>query len=261
MVQTRGALEHVSGEMQSLTHFADRYGERGLNKRLTAKLGQLGLREDKSTLIERARLLSEEVHQESKPRTYEPFFNHILRATLRLLEQLEVYDPEVIAALLLHDTVEMHPHKVIEIASPETARPIGEEAARAIALSALSGYITPQTAGYVGEITAPLLEPGEDRIKAYASYTRSIFIHGQPGSWAAKTADFIDNATPPPHGEDPQKRHALDIKQLAVYPYHLEAVTHPDSLIPHERQESVRRLLLDAQNAAIAREEIRHNRL
>src|SRR4051794_19558803 len=107
------------------------YGEAGLRQRFAAEIADFAP-------VDRVRLadalaLAAQLHRDDR-RTREPYLNHPLRTTIRIMCYYQVRDVDVLVAALLHDAVEDHP---VELA----ATSIGEVATgdpTTAALAALS---------------------------------------------------------------------------------------------------------------------------
>lgn len=64
------------------------------------------------TKIADAYKLAQEIHAEDKRKDGKPYTVHLVEVALFLIEQLQILDPELITAGLLHDSVEDHPEKI-----------------------------------------------------------------------------------------------------------------------------------------------------
>ena len=101
------------------------YGEQGLRERFAAEIATLP-EPDRRRLADALELASR-LHAEDW-RQNEPYINHPLRVATRIMSHYGIRDPDVIAAALLHDTVEDHAAEL----SPEgtTAAAVGALTAR-----------------------------------------------------------------------------------------------------------------------------------
>src|SRR6201996_1514843 len=81
------------------------YGEIGLRERFAAEIAPLP-NPDRHRL-DAALQLASQLHREDW-RQNEPYINHPLRVATRIIAHYDIRDPDVIAAALLHDTVEDH---------------------------------------------------------------------------------------------------------------------------------------------------------
>ena len=92
-------------------------------------------------------------------RQREPYANHLLRVTIRILSHYRVTDPDVACAALLHDAVEDH---AADIA------PGG--GGRQAALAVLAGRFGDRTATLIAAVTNPEWEPGRDKHEQYREH-------------------------------------------------------------------------------------------
>jgi (p)ppGpp synthase/HD superfamily hydrolase len=100
-------------------------------------------------------------------RQREPYANHVLRVTIRILSHYRVADPDVACAAQLHDAVEDH------------AADIAPGGGRQAALAVLAGRFGARTAALVEAVTNPEWEPG----RAGGAYARGH----RPGTGASAT--------------------------------------------------------------------------
>ena len=89
----RASLREVTGEGST----------DALRQRLQADLERIELQDN--DLIQGSIELAIQLHDGQK-RTYESYINHVLRVAIRLIEQFGIRDPEILAAAILHDSVE-----------------------------------------------------------------------------------------------------------------------------------------------------------
>src|SRR5829696_5719670 len=104
------------------------YGEEGLRERFALEIADLpeASREQLSAVLDYASAL-----HEGQRRVREPYVNHLLRVTLRILCYYRVTDVEVLTAALLHDAVEDQPWRIT--GRPESDPPPTTEALLVIA--------------------------------------------------------------------------------------------------------------------------------
>jgi HD domain len=160
------------------------YGEAGLRLRFDLEIQRLP--EPARATLTDALALAEELHRDDR-RTREPYLNHLLRSAIRVLHYYRVEDVDVLAATLLHDSVEDH--------APEIAgRPAGDATEQDYddALAILARRFNPRVADLVSAVTNPLPEPGVDRRAQYhAHVAESLASH--PWARVIKMSDFTDN--------------------------------------------------------------------
>src|SRR5262245_15252768 len=92
------------------------YGEAGLRLRLHLEIQRLP--EAARPMLAEALALADELHRDDR-RTREPYLNHLLRSAIRVVHYYRVEDLDVLAATLLHDSVEDHAPEIV-------GRPAGE---------------------------------------------------------------------------------------------------------------------------------------
>lgn len=81
------------------------HGEAGLRERLAIEIAAFpAAHRDR---MERALNLASRLHAADR-RQREPYVNHLLRVTIRIISHYRVHDPDVACAALLHDAVEDH---------------------------------------------------------------------------------------------------------------------------------------------------------
>jgi len=153
------------------------HGEAGLRERLLMETGRFsaaGRGRVQDALALASRLHAGDVRQR------EPYANHLLRVTIRILSHYRVSDPDVACAALLHDAVEDHAAGIA---------PGGRDAALAV----LAGRFGDRTAALVAAVTNPQWEPGRDK---HVQYREHILASLQASPWARviKASDFTDNA-------------------------------------------------------------------
>src|ERR1700744_4544969 len=92
------------------------YGEDGLRERFAAEIAAFGAPERRR--LEDALALAAQLHAGDR-RQREPYVNHLLRVAIRIMSHYGVRDPDVVAAALLHDSVEDHAAEL----APDGTRP------------------------------------------------------------------------------------------------------------------------------------------
>ena len=101
----RGAAERRLLAQMPLHAVTSVHGQAGLGERLLMEIAQF-------PAAERARVgdalaLASRLHARDR-RQREPYMNHLLRVTVRIVSHYRVTDPDVACAALLHDAVEDH---------------------------------------------------------------------------------------------------------------------------------------------------------
>ena len=114
-------------------------------------------------------------------RQREPYSNHLLRVTIRILSHYRVTNPDVAYVALLHDAVEDH------------AVGLAPGGARQAALAVLVGRFGNRTAALVAAVTNPCWEPGRDEHERYSEHVLAG-LAASPWARVIKASDFTDNA-------------------------------------------------------------------
>lgn len=214
-----------------------------LESLLQAALLEAGLADNE--LIQKSIRLGLELHKDDE-RTYEPYVNHLLRVTTRLLE-FGITDPELIAAGMLHDSLEDHPGEISEVLQniheiPHSIIEMGR--------LALETYTTPLTATLVEGVSNPIVKTGENKMEVYIAHIQDLVKNSMPEVLVLKLADFIDNAIVPDGVEEPRKRHYLDRKQIGLYSLFIEALPRLNDMISPEKQAEIKTLLEEGYSEA-----------
>ena len=121
------------------------HGEAGLRERPLMEIAQFPAA-DRGRAAD-ALALASRLHA-ADWRQREPYANHLLRVTIRILSHYRVTDPDVACAALLHDAVE---DPASDIAPAQQA-----------ALTVLAGRFGGRAAAFAAAVTNPEWEPGRD---------------------------------------------------------------------------------------------------
>ncbi|WP_072804156.1 HD domain-containing protein [Rhodococcoides yunnanense] len=158
--------------------------------------------------------------------TPEPYINHPLRNTLRLI-RLSSRDPEALAATALHDTVEDQPERLVELLQGDRTAAPRDEARRL-----LSAYFEGTVSDTVWAVTNPPRPSGltiELKNAAYVEHVTAVIDN--PRVYLVKVSDFIDNAGSLSALADPVKRNRLREKYGPLVPIFQDAaLRHGDAL-------------------------------
>jgi (p)ppGpp synthase/HD superfamily hydrolase len=179
------------------------YGEQGLRDRLdieTTRISDPASREK----IGKALRLASRLHAEDQ-RQREPYVNHLLRVTLRIICHYDVGDTNVICAALLHDAVEDH------------ASDLAPSGGQAGALAVLRAYLGADTAALVEAVTNPAYQPGRDQDEQYRTHVAAS-LTASPRARIIKVSDFTDNGVGIIHTTGP-KAVKLARKYAPLVPY------------------------------------------
>jgi hypothetical protein len=194
------------------------YGEPGLRRRLDLELRRLP-DADRHAVAD-ALAWATDLHAGQR-RTREPYLNHVLRVTLRILCHYRVTDPEVLAAALLHDAVEDQPWAMAGLAVGAGPAP------REQAFTTLTVRRGPRVARLVGAVTNPPWEEGTDRNRQYREHLATA-LDGEPWARVLKLSDFTDNGVGIIHTIGPRTHH-LATKYSGALPLLRELLSRPDT--------------------------------
>ncbi|MDN5274543.1 MAG: metal dependent phosphohydrolase [Candidatus Saccharibacteria bacterium] len=232
-----------------------------LEQRLQDDLNEIGLIDNE--LVQNSIRLALSLHEGQK-RTYELYVNHVLRVTIRLIEQFGITDPDIIAAAVLHDSLEDKADKLIQHQSPETPIPVDPRIKRAMGHQALqqfaSSYGENDVADLVFELSILPVSSSSTRaakIQAYLGYTARIMETGDARARIIKHADFIDNTHTPLELENKHKRAQLDPKQIGAYALHIAGLEREDSLVIGKIREEIIEILKQLEAEALERMDAR----
>jgi HD domain len=187
------------------------YGEEGLRARFAADIETWP--EPDRLRLNHALDLAARLHAADR-REREPYVNHLLRVTIRVMSHYGVRDADVACAALLHDAVEDH---AAELA------PGGREAA----LAALAAAFGPRVAELVGAVTNPEYAPGRDPHEQYREHVTES-LRGNPWARVIKASDFTDNGVGLIHSTGPRLR-KLAGKYAPLVPVLRELIALPDT--------------------------------
>ncbi|MEU4340749.1 HD domain-containing protein [Nocardia sp. NPDC023852] len=197
------------------------YGESGLRDRLLLEIAELP---DMERLVA-ALDLAADLHREDRYGR-EPYLNHLLRVAIRIISHYEVHDPDVVAAGLLHDSVEDH---AAELAADRTGP------AAPAALRELTERFGERVADLVAAVTNPEPDPSIDR---QAQYREHVVANLDRDPWARiiKLSDFTDNGVGILYATGPAMP-KLAAKYRPLTEVYRELVNRPDTpLADHVRQ-------------------------
>jgi len=220
----------------SLGKLTEEFGTIGLYTRLIDTLEREGFNDN--NLVQLSLQLGLALHANDE-RTNGHYTDHLMRVTLRMLEDFKIRDPNLIAAGPLHDVLEDHPRDLVLALTGE--KPEKRSIARIIGRDILSRMTNPEVAEIVSIVTNPDIESGQDKVAVYSEHTTDIVINSPKGR-VLKLADFGDNAAGN-HATVGEKQHKLDEKYVEQYRIHMMGLFMPDSLIIGEERQMALRLL------------------
>jgi len=215
------------------------YGEAGLRERLRVEIA-------KFPTVDRARTddalaLASQLHSRDR-RQREPYANHLLRVTIRILSHYRITDPDVTCAAVLHDAVEDH---------AEDIAPVGT---RQAAFAVLALQFGRRTADLVAAVTNPVYESGRDEHEQYREHVTAS-LHASPWARVIKASDFSDNAVGLIHTTGP-KLSKLARKYRPLVPVLRELILRPDTPLDSDVKQMIAGQLDNAEDrfAAICRD-------
>jgi (p)ppGpp synthase/HD superfamily hydrolase len=194
------------------------HGEAGLRQRLTVEIQRLPAA-DRRTVADAAAWAAQ-LHAGQR-RTREPYLNHLLRVTLRILCYYHVTDPDLLVAALLHDSVEDQPWAMID--QPTSHGPPPRDQAFA-ELTARHGLHVTQL---VDAVTNPEHQVGVDRTRQYIDHLTTA-LADQPWARVIKLSDFTDNGVGIIHTIGPKIERSAR-KYTGAVPVLRELLDRPDT--------------------------------
>lgn len=216
------------------------YGEAGLRDRFTLEIQDFA-RPCRERLFA-ALSLAEELHRDDR-RVREPYLNHLLRVTIRILRYYDVDDPDVLIAALLHDSVEDHPAELAAMgAEPDPATepdatdgsagngsPAGNGGVgqRPAALAELARRFGPRVAELVEAVTNPEYDLTRDVYQQYREHVAAS-LDRNPWARVIKVSDFTDNGVGVIHTTGP-KVNSSATKYRPLVPLLRELIARPDT--------------------------------
>lgn len=202
------------------------HGEAGLRERLLAEIARFPAAD--RARAEGALALASRLHARDR-RQREPYGNHLLRVTIRILSHYRVADPDMACAALLHDAVEDH------------AADIAPGGIRQAAFTVLASQFGERTAQLVAAVTNPVYEPGRDEHEQYREHVAAS-LHASPWARVIKASDFTDNAVGLIHTTGP-KLFKLAGKYRPLVPVLRELILRPDTPLDHDVKDMIARQL------------------
>jgi hypothetical protein len=188
------------------------HGEAGLRERLLMEIVEFPAAD--RDRAQDALALASQLHAQDQ-RQREPYANHLLRVTIRILAHYRVSDPDVACAALLHDAVEDHAPDIVPGGTREAA------------LAVLAGRFGNRTAALVAAVTNPEYAPGCDEHEQYREHVIAS-LRVSPWARVIKASDFTDNAVGVIHTTGP-KLARLARKYGPLAPALRELILRPDT--------------------------------
>jgi hypothetical protein len=198
------------------------YLEAGLRERLLIEIALF-------SAVGRGRIgdalaLASQLHARDR-RQREPYANHLLRVTVRIVSHYRVTDPDVVCAALLHDAVEDH------------AEDIAPGGTRQAAFAALARQFGLRTADLVAAVTNPVYAPGRDEHEQYREHVAARLL-ASPWARVIKASDFTDNAVGLIHTTGP-KLSTLASKYRPLVPVLREFILRADTPLDSDTKQMI----------------------
>jgi hypothetical protein len=202
-------------------------------------------RSDKQLVTDSLRL-AKDVHAEDW-RTTGSYINHPMRVAITALRYFDGADSNIIAACLLHDTIEKHPEKVID----NVDMTVDGLDSKSQALAALELLTNEEVASTVQSVTNPKSIHRDSNVvvetknQIYARHVKSILDSDRNGMGpgVVKFCDYIDNFVKNYKTAEPL-RHKLDIKYDSLSSHYREWLNSlPESLISSDNLYELKELI------------------
>ncbi len=176
--------------------------------------------EEKKKLI-KALDLALEIHADQDPRPDGPYINHVLRVAVRIVEDFEIEDPDVVSGALLHDSVEDQSNKL--------SRKGGGE-----------GAVREKGARHIFAVTNP---DGLDDLpteESNAKYVEHVVeAIADPDVFYIKLSDFSDNGLNIENISDKARQAKLAKKYLPLYQIFIDRLQKQDIKIPENKKQVI----------------------
>lgn len=221
-----GIPAHVRG--MPLHAVTEVYGEPGLRTRFLQEIEDFPP-DARQLLADTLELVSELHHDQRRVR--EPYLNHLLRVTIRIIHYYRIRDVDVLCAALLHDAVEDQPQR------------LGGDTADA--LDTLARRYNPRVAQLVAAVTNPEYDPERDTNTQYREHVLAS-LEENPWARVIKFSDFTDNGVGVIHTHGPKVAKSAR-KYAPLVPDLLRLVGLPDTPLTPEVRALIARQLTTAQ--------------
>jgi (p)ppGpp synthase/HD superfamily hydrolase len=189
------------------------YGEEGLRRRLAIEAQRLDGAAARGA-VEDALAVASRLHR-ADARQREPYVNHLLRVTIRIISHYRVPDSEVACAALLHDSVEDH--------AADLSPGGGRDGAREV----LADRFGTRVADLVDAVTNPAWDPGRDEHEQYLEHVTAS-LEASPWARVVKVSDFTDNGVGLIYTTGP-KTVTLARKYAPLAPVLASLISRPDT--------------------------------
>ncbi len=192
--------------------------------------------------------IAEELHKDQSPRSDGAYIYHILRVARRLLEEYEVFDPEIIVSAILHDSVEDQAKKLAEKSGDESNRSDREKALDFIKENfgnrverVVRKLSNPE------EMESPEMDP-EEKNQTYKEHIEEIV--NDPDAFLVKLSDFSDNVLNLGYSHDSDKRLKLSKKYLPVIDVFIDRLDSAQDILSQKKIDEIKEKLETASEEA-----------
>ncbi len=230
----------------SLGRVTEEFGTIGLYARTIDTLERTGFSDNE--LINLSLQLGLALHADDM-RTNGHYNDHLMRVTLRMIEDFGIRDPNLIAAAPLHDSFEDHPRDLVLALTGE--KPETREEARILGRKALALLTNETVVELIEAVTNPEVPEGESKLDVYTRHTLKL-IYNSPHGRVLKLSDFIDNAGGN-HATIGDKQRRLDEKYIHQFRIHKMGLFLPNSIIKGEERQKALHMLSKGHARAVGR--------
>ncbi|WP_326557899.1 HD domain-containing protein [Micromonospora sp. NBC_01796] len=204
------------------------HGEAGLRERFRLEIQRFDPA-DRDRLTAALDLASE-LHRDDR-RVREPYLNHLLRVSIRLLHHYDVDDVDVVVSGMLHDSVEDHPAELAGGSADGAADPTPA------ALAELARRFGDRVACLVAAVTNPTFTPDRDRYVQYREHVAAS-LDREPWARVIKVSDFTDNGVGVIHTVGPKVTSSAT-KYRPLVPVFRELIGRPDTPLSHRVKQHI----------------------
>lgn len=209
---------------------------------------------EEKTLIYKCLLIGLRSHANDKRANGDKYTDHLLEATITVMELLRIRDANIIAATPIHDILEDHP---LSMVGPDfSTNPKNKYYRREFGKKALIVLTNSEVARIVDAVTNPILETGQDKQEIYEIHSQEL-MKRSPDARPVKHGDFLSN-TSKKDNVPAEKQSSLDLRYVNLFAIHKSGLYAPDSLVTGEARETTARILEVREKETIGRIAIRN---
>lgn len=181
--------------------------------------------------IKEALELALRIHQDQVDRPDGPYVNHILRVSNRIIEEYGIYDPELVMAAILHDSVEDQAKKLVNLLDKER----GSDKEKALLF--IKNTFGERVEKIVSKLSNPELENDQlsqpEKNNIYKEHVKRSIEDSDV--LPIKLSDFYDNALNLESISDPRRRLKLSKKYLPVMEVFVERLKLASNILAKEK--------------------------